>query len=232
MDARILLLLFTPFFLALILGIALFFTLGTWWVEVASSGIENSVVADYLSREWQLIEASTLSSISHILLLVLTALVLLPVAYLLSVILTSLVLLPFILRILEKKNFSMLEKKHGGRFTVSVWNTLKVSGIYFLMLVITLPLWLVPGLAIVVPVLLTAYLNKNIFVYDVLEDFASAEERHQIAVKNRRLLYILGIILGLVNYLPLAFVVAPTFASLAYSYFCLNELKDLRSNRS
>lgn len=230
-NPRILFLLFLPFMLALFIGLILFFTLGTWWITAASTGIENSFVMQYISEKWNILSDDSAASISYFFVMIVTILLLIPVSYLVAVVLVSLVLLPFILRIVEKRDYPGLEKKHGGTFVGSLWNTLKVSVIYLIALAGTLFLWLIPGFAIVIPLLLSAYLNKNLFVYDVLEEFASREEKLRIEKENRGLLYVLGIILGFINYIPLAFVVAPTFASLAYSYFCLNALKDLRENR-
>jgi len=231
LDIKILFLVFVPFLMALLIAVVLFFTLGTWWVTTATGLVENSWISEFLAQKWQLISEGTLASVSYILGLLIAMLIILPFSYLLSVLLVSLVLLPFILKIIGTKDFPQLEKLRGGSNFVSVMNSLKVAFFYFAALILTLPLWLLPGFAIALPVILSAYLNKNIFVYDVLQDYASAEERQRLEKENRGYLYVLGIILGFMNYLPLAFVVVPTFASLAYSYFCLNALQELRENR-
>ncbi len=230
-DFRILVLVFVPFLLALLIAGMVFFTVGTWWIASAAGAIQNSWLSEFVSQKWHILSEGTLSSVYSIVMILLAMLVILPVSYLLAILLVSMVLLPFILKIIGAKSFPNLGKMRGGSNFVSVMNSLKVGFIYFALLVVSLPLWLLPGLAIVVPVILSAYLNKNIFVYDVLQDYASSEERERLVRENRGYLYVLGIILGLMNYLPLAFVVVPTFASLAYSYFCLNALKDLRENR-
>lgn len=230
-DPRILFLLFTPFFLALLIGLILFFTLGTWWITQLSSGVESSYLMQYVAQKWDYFGEGRAGSVSYFLALVVTLLVLIPLSYWAAVLVVSLILLPFILKILERTNYQGLEKMHGGNFAFSLWNTLKVSVLYILGLVLSLPLWFFPGFAVALPILLSAYLNKNLFVYDVLEDYASAEERTQIEKENQSSLYLLGILLGFINYIPLAFVVAPTFASLAYSHFCLNALKELRENK-
>ncbi|MBS1970425.1 MAG: EI24 domain-containing protein [Bdellovibrionales bacterium] len=231
LDIRILILVFVPFLLALVIAAIVFFTAGTWWIATASGAFQHSWVSEYVSQKWQILSEGTLSSVSYIVMMLVAMLVILPFSYLLAILLVSMVLLPFILRIIEKKDFPNLQKLRGGSNFVSVMNSLKVGFIYFALLMVSLPLWLLPGFAIAIPVILSAYLNKNIFVYDVLQDYASADERKRLERENRGYLYVLGIILGFMNYLPLAFVVVPTFASLAYSYFCLNALKDLRENR-
>jgi hypothetical protein len=229
-NGRILLLLFAPFVLTVIIGLVLFFTFGTWWIAAGSGGLEHSWLMQYLSQKLSMISESVAGSISYIMAFLIAILLIIPLSYLLSVLLVSLVLLPFVLKIIEQKDFLGIEKKKGGTLSYGLWNTLKVSLIYLLLLLVSLPLWFFPGGAVALPILLSSYLNKNVFVYDVLQDFASEEERKRIEKENWGLLYVLGIILGFFNYIPFAFIVAPTFAGLAYSYFCLNALKDLREN--
>ncbi|HEY8270995.1 MAG TPA: EI24 domain-containing protein, partial [Pseudobdellovibrionaceae bacterium] len=215
----------------MIIGLVLFFTLGTWSIAQVSGGLEQSWFMQYILQKWSLMNHETAASISYFIFFLFAILLIIPLSYLLSVLLVSQLLLPSILKIIEKKDFPELEKKKGGSLSYGFWNTLKASGVYLISLVVTLPLWLFPGFAVVWPVLLSSYLNKTVFVYDVLEDFASEEERKYLEKEHGRSLYVLGIILGFINYIPLTFIVVPTFSGLAYSYFCLNALKDLRKNK-
>lgn len=230
LDMRILLLLFVPFFLAVVIAAILFFSFGVLWVNSLSIGLEQTAWVQFMVEKWQI--GQTVSSISYLVTLLLVILLILPLAYLLAVVLVSLALMPVILRILEKNQYPNLEKKYGGTLAGNIWNTLKTSLLYLFLLVVSLPLWLFPGFAIVVPVALGAYLNKKLFVYDVLEEYASKEERGQIETQHQNTLYGLGAILGFLNYLPLTFVVMPVYAGLVYSHFCLNALNELRENKS
>jgi len=228
-DLRILALLFVPFLLAAVIAVALFFTLGTLGIAMMSGGLEHSWLAQYLTEKWQILSTSAFSSASYVITVVLVILILLPLSYLLAVIVVSIFLMPIILKILDEKTFKNLQKKHGGTIRGNIWNTLKTGSVYFILLLGSLPLWFFPGFAVCVPVLLSAFLNKKIFVYDVLQDYASKEELKLVESRNRRSLYGLGILIGLMNYIPLAFVVMPVFAGLAYSHFCLNALEELRT---
>jgi CysZ protein len=229
LDVRILLLLFVPFFLAVVFAVILFLTAGTLWVASLSGWFQHTQFAEHLNQQWQL--AGMVNSVSYIITLLLVVLITLPLAYVLSVMVVSVFLMPILLHILDQKGFSVLQKKRGGTVLGNLWNTLKASAVYMILLVGTLPFWLFPGFAIVLPVVLGAFLNKKVFVYDVLEGYASKEEMAEIEATHRKSLYALGVVLGLLNYLPLTFVVMPVFAGLAYSYFCLNALKELRDNR-
>ena len=227
-DSKILFLLFVPLLLALAIGILLFVSVGTIWIASLSDYMQHSAAAGYLNGTW--ISSDAIGMATSLTAAVLVVLLIFPVAYVLAVILVSILLMPMILRILERSHYPGLLKKRGGSAVGNVWNTLKSSLIYAVLLILTLPLWLIPGGAVLVPIFLGAYLNKRVFVYDVLEEYASAEERRIIESKHRQSLYGLGAILGSLNYVPLTFVVMPVFAGLSYAHFCLNALKELRDN--
>lgn len=151
-----------------------------------------------------------------------------PLSYLLAVLLTSLFVMPLVLLSLGKTTYADLEKKRGGTVAGSVWNTLKTTILFLVYFIFSLPLWLIPGGQLVIPIFLTAWLNKRIFLYDVLQDYASVEERHLIEKTRAPQLYGLGMILGLLAYFPLAFFVVPVVSALSYSYFGLEELREMR----
>lgn len=227
-DPSVLMLLFVPFLLGLLISGILFFTFGTLWVSHWSETLGHSMVMEYLTQKWALVKDSTAVSFSYFVLVIFVLLILLPLSYLLAVILVSLFLMPLVIKKVQRQKFPHLEKKFGGNLAENLWNTLKTSVIYVFLLVLTLPLWFIPGAMIGIPVMLGGYMSQKIFVYDVLQDFASAEERRRIEKDNKFWLFLLGILLALMNFLPLAFIVTPVFAGLTFSFFCLNELQELR----
>ncbi|RYZ67014.1 MAG: hypothetical protein EOP09_11740, partial [Proteobacteria bacterium] len=152
LDLRILVLMFVPLLLALIVGFVLFLTLGTVWIASLSESMQHSSVAGYLNGSW--ISPDLIGIASSVFAVVLVVLLIVPVAYLAAVIIVSIILMPILISIVAKKNFPTLEKKKGGTIAGNIWNTLKASSVYFFLLVITLPLWLIPGVAVVLPVLL------------------------------------------------------------------------------
>lgn len=155
-------------------------------------------------------------------------LVFLPLAYVLSVLIVSIFVMPVVLKWVGDGEYKHLEKRRGGSVVGSVWNTLKATAIFAVGFVITLPLWFVPGCQILVPVLLTAWLNKKVFLYDVLQDYASKEERRRIENEESAGLYGMGLLLGLLSYIPLAFFFVPIISALSYTYYGLNALEDRR----
>jgi len=151
-----------------------------------------------------------------------------PLAYLTAVFFTSVFIMPLVLKIVVDSNYKHLEKKRGGTIIGSLWNTLVATFVFIAAFIITLPLWLVPGCQVLIPLLLTAWLNKKVFLYDVLQDFASPEERKRIEKEEAGSLYGMGLLLGLISYIPLAFFLVPVLSALCYTYYGLNALMDRR----
>lgn len=155
-------------------------------------------------------------------------LVFFPVLFVVVLIVTSIFVTPIVQREVSLKYFAKLEKKQGGSNLGSAWNSIKALLVFVCLFVVTLPLWFIPGLQLVVPALLVISLNKKVFLYDVLQDFASEEERKSISKKYSLGLWGLGALLVVFSYLPLAFVILPVFSAFAYSFFALNALEELR----
>ncbi|MDG0817381.1 EI24 domain-containing protein [Bdellovibrio svalbardensis] len=151
-----------------------------------------------------------------------------PMAYLTAVIFTSIFVLPIALKWVAEADFKHLEKKRGGSIVGSLWNTLFATGVFVVAFFVTLPLWFLPGFQLLVPLILTSWLNKKVFLYDVLQDYASQEERRQIEKEESHRLYGMGMLLGLCSYIPLAIFIVPVFSALSYTYYGLNELSRRR----
>ena len=163
-----------------------------------------------------------------------TVLVLLfiPVLFVVVLLVTSIFVTPLVQREVALRHFQSLEKKRGGSNVGSLWNSLKSLTIFVVLFMLTFPLWLIPGLQLLVPAILIIWLNKKIFLYDVLQDFASKEERMHIAKTHSLELWGLGGLLVVFSYLPLAFIILPVFSAFAYSFFALNALQRLRHSQS
>ena len=140
--------------------------------------------------------------------------------------------MPVLVRHVAQSNFPGLQLRHGGTLTGSMWNVVTAVGMFLLLWVATLPLWLLGPLAAPLPVMLSAYLNQRLFRYDALSEHATAQEMKQIfALANKRL-FLLGLITGLLYFIPPFNVLAPVYAALAFIHLCLAELATLRASES
>jgi len=153
---------------------------------------------------------------------------LLPVIYVTALAFAAIFAMPMMLNFVAARDYPELEKKRGGSFVGSVWNTVAAVGIFLILWVVTLPLWLFPFGVVIVPILLAAYLNQRLFRYDALADHASPEEYALIRERAHGRLFTLGGILGFAHYIPILNFFTPIYIGLAFIHLCLAELKRLR----
>jgi uncharacterized protein involved in cysteine biosynthesis len=141
----------------------------------------------------------------------------------------ELAVMPLLLRYVRERHYPGLQRNGFGTALGSLLNVV-VSGILFIVLwLATLPLWLTGIGAVLAPLLNSAYLNVRVFRYDSLAEHASLEEYVEIKRRAGGRLYALGLLLGALYYVPVMNLVAPVLCALAYTHFCLEELRRLRA---
>jgi uncharacterized protein involved in cysteine biosynthesis len=94
--------------------------------------------------------------------------------------------------------------------------------------IVTLPLWLTGVLVPVLPLVLAAYLNQRLFRYDALSEHASPEEFRAILQTSWGRMYLLGVMLALLYYVPLLNLLVPVLSGLAFTHFGVAQLQELR----
>ncbi|MDR1423340.1 MAG: EI24 domain-containing protein [Azoarcus sp.] len=151
-----------------------------------------------------------------------------PFFYVTTTILVGVVALPLLLERVARRDYASLAQRHGGSNLGSITNTLKASLWYVLMLLVSLPFWAIPGVALVAPVLATGWLNQRIFGYDALMNHANGEELARLREKRRPQMLLLGGFMALFAYVPIVNVIAPAFAGLAFVHFLLDVLQSER----
>ncbi len=155
-------------------------------------------------------------------------LVILSASYLLAVVLTALLVLPLMLRLLSINDYPDLARLGKDSFVASAWNSVWAALLFILGWLATLPLWLVPGLGLVLPLFWMAWLNRRTFAYDVLAGFATADEWRELRRRHGGALLALGALLAVLTHVPILGLLAPALAALAYIYYCLEALRRLR----
>ncbi|MFP5519690.1 MAG: EI24 domain-containing protein [Bdellovibrionia bacterium] len=178
-----------------------------------------------VSFEWVLwlqeILTFDFTPVSQIIALVASVLLFLPATYLTTVILVSFFAMPVIVPFVHTKYYSSLEK-NKSQVIKGILNTLKHSFIFVCLLMLSLPLWLIPGMQILIPIFLTAALNRRVFTFDALSDFKTAAEIYEIQSQHRKEFYGLGLLLGLFSYIPFLSFFVPVWGALAYSHLSLD----------
>lgn len=157
------------------------------------------------------------------------ALLFVPLVYATALVLVALVALPLMLERVGAAEYADLERRNGGTLAGSAVNTLAALGLYLLVLLLSLPLWLIPGVGLVLPVVLSAYLNQRAYRYDALMQHADSQEMRALVIKERRGLWLVGIVSGLLAYVPLVNLAVPAFSGMAFVHYCLGALRRQRS---
>jgi hypothetical protein len=220
-----------PVILAILL-VPMLVALGLWigvaWAywDTWTSAIQ-SVVLDHASFTWT--AKWDLARLASWLAVAVVLAMLAPVILLTALLIATVFAMPVLVRHVARSDYPNLERRHGGTVLGSIWNAVAAIFLFALLWIVTLPLWLLGPLAVLLPLLLSAYLNQRLFRYDALSDHADASEMKQIFEFARGRLFLLGLITGVIYFIPPFNLIGPVFGALAFIHLCLAELERLRS---
>ncbi|MCL1861468.1 MAG: EI24 domain-containing protein [Proteobacteria bacterium] len=163
-----------------------------------------------------------------ILVKLLVALAFVPLFYVTTMVLVATVALPMMLDRVARRDYADLEQRHGGSNMGSIGNTLAALLWFVLIMAASLPLWLIPGVALVAPVLATGWLSQRVFGYDALMLHADRDELVRLRREFRPQMLLLGGGTTLLAYVPVVNIVAPSLSGLAFVHFLLETLRQER----
>ncbi len=135
---------------------------------------------------------------------------------------------PVFVRAVEARHFPALERRQGGTILGSLVNAAVALAVFLPLWLVTLPLLFFPVVGVPVSLVLGAWLNQRLFRYDALAEHASADELRTVVRSARRRLMGLGLVVAPLALVPVANLVAPLLAGLAFTSLCLAELDALR----
>jgi CysZ protein len=156
---------------------------------------------------------------------------LLPMVVLSSVLLTSVLAMPVVISRVGK-DFPQLQKTGASTLIASVPNLVKASLIYLILWVLTLPLWMIPGLGVAIPILLNGYLNYRLFAFDTLGDYAGADEIRSLLARKRVDFLLVGVIIAVLYLILPLFLILPVYSALCFARFSMEELQEFRAQES
>jgi hypothetical protein len=159
-------------------------------------------------------------------------LLILSASYLVATLLTAILILPLMLNFLAATDYADVDRRGRDNVVASTWNSVWAALLFIFGWIVTLPLWLIPGVALVLPLLLMAWLNRKTFSYDVLAAHATPDEWRELRRCHAGPLFLLGLVVALAAHLPFVGLLAPSFAALAYVHYGLEALRRLRSGRN
>ena len=155
-------------------------------------------------------------------------LMLIPLIQLTALMILSIFGLPSMVAYAAGRTFPALEQRHGGSLAGSVWNSIvALAGMVGLGLA-SIPLWIFPPLWPIIPVAIIGWVNQRVLRYDALAEHADAREMKAVFSRRRAAMYLLGVVLALVAYIPVIGLFAPVLFGLTFIHYLLGELEALR----
>lgn len=176
-----------------------------------------------------------------------------PVLVILSLLLVTMFMTPAIARDVGRQRFADLQMLGRTTFVHSLAWSCMSTALAIVALLVSVPLWVIPPLALVLPPLIWGWLAYRVLSFDVLAQHAQASERQWILQRHRWPLLLIGVISGFLGAAPsvvwasgvlfaVAFPVLIPVAvwlftwvfaltSLWYTHYCLEALQRLRSGQ-
>jgi hypothetical protein len=236
----------------LVLIVALSWLLGYLYWDIAIALVRSWLDASsWLALVWRWLEGVGLPDLKTVvapLLVIFSVTPLVVVACLLAV---SFLMTPSLTRLVADRRFAGLQRKHGGSLMLGLWWTFSSLLLALGALLLTLPMWLVPPLAMLLPALIWGWLTYRVMAFDVLAEHALREERLELLRRYRFTLLGMGVLTGMMGAAPsliwasgalfaAAFVVLIpiavwiytlvfAFSALWFAHFLLDALNDLRN---
>jgi len=168
-------------------------------VDTVRTGMEAGPA---LGWAWTWLERVGLLNLKTVLAPLVIILAVTPVVMIMSLLAVSFMMTPALVSLVGTRRFPDLERKRGGSLWQSVLWTFMSVILALGALILTLPLWWVPPLAILLPALIWGWLTYRVMTYDVLAEHASNQERVELVKRYRFQLLGMGVLTGAMGAAP------------------------------
>ncbi len=178
---------------------------------------------------WRWLHGAGLAQWRSMLAPVVVVVLALPLVLLASLLAVALLAAPAIARhVAARRHPPLLAREGCGLGRRLLW-TVGTTLAALLALVLSLPLWLVPPLALVLPPLIWGWLAARVLGYHALAHHAAPDERRRVRRGRRGSLWLMGLATGYLALLPallwsvgsIAFVLAPFFLLASAALFVM-----------
>lgn len=208
-SGKVWLYILTPALLALLLAVVLATWAPGWVVE-------------------QMLGYPPTSPQSHILAYLGSWLAILAIAYLSASLLAAIVIMPLLLKHLSQTEYRDVAAMGQDSFVAAAVNSVLATILFAAAWLLTIPLWLIPGCALLIPLLLMGWLNRRTFAYDALSLHATAAEWASLRKQHKAPLFMLGLTMALFAHLPFIGLLVPALAALSFVHYGLEALRRSR----
>ncbi len=168
-----------------------------------------------------------------------------------TLLLVSAFMTPVMARLVIQRRFPNMAMEQGASFWKSAWWSVSSTFLALIAMLVSMPLWLVPPMALLLPPLIWGWLTYRVFAYEALADAATKQEREALFIRHRTHFWLMGVVSGYLGAAPsllwasgamfvaLAPVLVPlavwvytlvfAFSSLWFVHFGLSALQKMRS---
>lgn len=201
----------------LVLGVA-FWNVFSAWITSGLTAIGIQTWLENIEPRWV---AAIIQIILHLILFT-------PLVLLTALLITAFFAMPALIRLVAEHDYPALKRESGGSMLGNIANAALAVGVFVAIWVLSLPLWLF-GIGALAPFIAATYLNQRMFRYDALAEHASHAEMLYLFSLHQSSWWGLGLLTGLLHFVPLLNLFAPVLTALAFIHFGLARLAESRS---
>lgn len=228
LQPRMLFAIVLPFVIALGSSIVLLIfawgPLDTWFMETASKWSWLQSTLSSLGA-WSIAVGGWLSSLISFVALV-------AIGVVIGLAAASIMVTPIAVKFISENYFPHLEKRGQNVNTVSTYNAVKVSVIFVLGWLITLPLWLIPFMSVLLSLFWGAYVFAHMSQVDAIVEHATTAERQYIIKHYKNGFWLIGFVCSVLSLIPFVGLVMPVFSIIVCTHYGLKALDNYRQQQA
>ena len=205
----------------------------------------------YINIVWQWLESVGVGNLKAVLVPLLVVFAVTPLIVVVSLLVVALLMTPALVNLVERNRFAGLQVRNGAGLGASLWWSLYSTLLAGLVMLVSVPFWLLPPLVLLLPPLIWGWLTYRVMAFDALAKHASKEERQLLFQRHGSWLLLMGVITGYLGaspsvvwamgagFAPAFIILVPlaiwiytlvfAFASLWFTHYCLAALQALRA---
>ena len=226
LHPRMLVLLILPFLIALVLwGLSAWLFWDPLVIWLKDSWLLSSRVVSFLGESTKPLG---LSDLGRGLASVAALLLLFPVVIATGMVAIAVFAMSAVLRFLSARHFPDVLRRGSFSVWANLLNAVLSVGVFVIGYLASLPLWLIPPLALIVPWLWWGWLTARIMRFDSLVEHAAPKERNALIARYRQEYFVLGLAVSALNYVPPLFLITPVLSALVFGHFSLSRLAEYR----
>jgi len=156
-----------------------------------------------------------------------TRILFVPLVFVTALLITAFFAMPAMIKMVAERDYPQLKRENGGTIAANLLNASLAIGIFIAIWVFSLPLWMI-GVGVIVPFVAATYLNQRMFRFDALAEHANSAEMKVMFNEYQSSWWGLGMITGLLQFVPILNLFAPVLTALTFIHFGLSRLAHVR----